>query len=146
MKGSCPTIQIWFGHPLAVSTMPSRPSADAAGLGRGPVPPASAGVLLTSTPLCARCDLGPASYGRNGRDGGSEGPRGGGHPWCARPPRSPRGLPGFCLRQSCTMQAGQRAFNTKVSQSVRGLVPRGCREPRLKKALEGETAPVSGTL
>lgn len=33
----------------------SRPSADAAGLGRGPVPPASAGVLLTSTPsVCFR--------------------------------------------------------------------------------------------
>ncbi|KAI4565556.1 hypothetical protein MJT46_008931 [Ovis ammon polii x Ovis aries] len=57
-------------------------------------------------------DPGPASYGRNGRDGERGPPGAAGIPGVPGPP-GPPGPPGFCEPASCTMQAGQRAFNTK---------------------------------
>ena len=62
--------------------------------------------------LCVSGDPGPASYGRNGRDGEQGPPGPAGIPGVPGPP-GPPGPPGFCEPASCTMQAGQRAFNTK---------------------------------
>lgn len=81
----------------------SRPSADAAGLGRGPVPPASCGCPAHKHALCVFQVTRVLPATENGWDLLKQGLPGGGHPWCARLPRVPWPLVSASQRP-CTMQ------------------------------------------
>lgn len=112
MKGSCPTIQIWFGHPVVSTSVSPGPLQTLLGWGGAQCLLRLRVSCSQARPLCVSGDPGPASYGRNGRDGERGPPGAAGIPGVPGPP-GPPGPPGFCEPASCTMQAGQRAFNTK---------------------------------